>query len=158
MKVISLLQPWATLVVVGAKQIETRSWNTNFRGDILIHASKKFTRNQKALCLEAPFKNFIQDFSQLPLGAIIGKVTLMDTQPTDFYLTTPKSASRIDLVYWWSGMPCIGQEIIADHEKAFGDYSPGRYGWLLHTAVPFQKPIPAKGSLGLWEFPESKLV
>lgn len=39
MKVISIMQPWATLIVLGHKKIETRSWNTKYRGEILIHAS-----------------------------------------------------------------------------------------------------------------------
>ena len=39
MKAISLLQPWATLVSIGAKRVETRSWRTDYRGPIAIHAS-----------------------------------------------------------------------------------------------------------------------
>lgn len=45
MKVISLLQPWASLVILGHKKIETRSWNTKYRGDLLIHASKRWDNN-----------------------------------------------------------------------------------------------------------------
>lgn len=41
MKAITVLQPWATLLVTGKKHIETRSWKTNYRGEILIHAGKK---------------------------------------------------------------------------------------------------------------------
>jgi hypothetical protein len=37
-------------------------------------------------------------------------------------------------------------------EKAFGDYSAGRFAWLLEDPVPFDEPVPVKGSLGLWEF------
>ena len=37
-------------------------------------------------------------------------------------------------------------------EKAFGDYSPGRYGWLLSDPVQFAEPIPAKGKLGIWNY------
>ena len=39
-KTLTIAQPWATLVAIGAKQIETRSWQTNYRGDIAIHAGK----------------------------------------------------------------------------------------------------------------------
>ena len=39
-KALTIAQPWATLVAIGAKQIETRSWQTNYRGDIAIHAGK----------------------------------------------------------------------------------------------------------------------
>lgn len=41
MKALSLWQPWATLIANGAKQIETRSWSTSYRGPILIHAAKR---------------------------------------------------------------------------------------------------------------------
>ena len=41
MKAITVLQPWATLLVTGKKHIETRSWKTNYRGEILIHTGKK---------------------------------------------------------------------------------------------------------------------
>ncbi len=40
MKALTLTQPWASLVAVGAKRIETRSWETNYRGTIAIHAAK----------------------------------------------------------------------------------------------------------------------
>ena len=39
MKVLTLTQPWATLVAIGAKRIETRSWATKYRGPLLIHAA-----------------------------------------------------------------------------------------------------------------------
>lgn len=42
MKAISIMQPWALLIVNGHKDIENRSWPTNFRGRVLIHAGKKF--------------------------------------------------------------------------------------------------------------------
>jgi hypothetical protein len=37
-------------------------------------------------------------------------------------------------------------------EKAFGDYSEGRYAWMLEDAVQFDEPIPAKGTLCIWEY------
>ena len=42
-------------------------------------------------------------------------------------------------------------------EKAFGDYTPGRFAWILQDPVLFKTPLPAKGSLILWEFDE-KLI
>ena len=38
MKALTIIQPWATLLAAGKKRIETRSWKTNYRGEILIHA------------------------------------------------------------------------------------------------------------------------
>ena len=40
------------------------------------------------------------------------------------------------------------------HETDFGDFSPGRYGWVLEDVRALGEPIPARGMLGLWEVPE----
>ena len=75
MKAISLLQPWATLVVIGIKTIETRSWNktpwTNPDTCQPGKAGSIFTS-------ELPFKKYIPDFKKLPFGAIIGQGTITD--------------------------------------------------------------------------------
>jgi hypothetical protein len=70
MKTLSLKQPWAELVIEGKKKIELRKWNTHFRGESLIHASK-------IPDLDA-MKRF--GFNNLPLGAIIGKAELVDVK------------------------------------------------------------------------------
>ncbi|RYZ51848.1 MAG: ASCH domain-containing protein [Sphingobacteriales bacterium] len=133
MKVLSLLQPWASLVVLGYKQIETRGWNTEHRGDLLIHASSG--RKGKLVTSAPPFTRYIPDFEKLPFGAIIGKVQLTDV----FRFTTE------DLFD-----PQLAK--LSMEEKAFGDYAPGRYGWVLEDPEIFADPIPAKGSLRLWDF------
>ncbi len=75
-KALSLLQPWASLVVMGLKKIETRSWTTKYRGTLLIHAGKG---KAGALVAQQPaIKRYIPDFKDLPFGAIIGQVTLTD--------------------------------------------------------------------------------
>jgi activating signal cointegrator 1 len=60
MKAISLLQPWATLVVMGVKTIETRSWQTPHRGELLIHAS--LGKKGQVLCSQPHFNKYIKDF------------------------------------------------------------------------------------------------
>ena len=70
MKALSLKQPYAELILQGRKKIELRKWNTKFRGEFLIHASK--IPDNDAM------KEF--DFSKLPLGCIIGKVNLKDVK------------------------------------------------------------------------------
>jgi hypothetical protein len=67
-RVISLRQPFAELVVSGRKKIETRTWNTKYRGEVYIHASQ--TLDKKA-CKELGI-----DCSKLVRGAIIGKAVL----------------------------------------------------------------------------------
>ena len=132
-KALSLLQPWASLVVAGAKTIETRSWTTAYRGTLLIHASKG--RGGAAMAAERFFSKYIPDFRALPFGAIIGEVQLCDiVRITDLGLP-PEHLARLTL-----------------EERAFGAYSDGRYAWLLEDALPYDTPVPAKGSLGLWDF------
>lgn len=70
MKVLSLKQPYAELILEGKKKIELRKWNTNFRGEFLIHAS----RNPD----ETAMKKF--GFNELPLGFILGKANLVDVK------------------------------------------------------------------------------
>jgi hypothetical protein len=144
MKAISLIQPWASLIVMGAKKFETRSWKTEYRGELLIHASSQLPAQfQKEKFTEgAYFKDFIEDLDQLPYGAIIGKVNLVGIYRTED-LVSPQSLFK--------------DVSINEHEKAFGDYSHGRYAWALEDAFRFKMPIPYKGALGIWEFPEGLL-
>src|SRR5689334_13061968 len=112
MKTLSLLQPWATLVVTGVKKIETRSWQTNYRGPLLIHAS--LGKKGGILSSEPPFKKYISDFDQLPFGAIIGSVLLEDILPVEQLFFSDHELAALTM-----------------EEKAFGDYSKGRYAWIL---------------------------
>lgn len=70
MKVLSLKQPFAELVVSGKKTIELRKWNTNFRGEFFIHASKVVDKDA--------MQKF--GFVDLPVGCIIGKVRLLEVK------------------------------------------------------------------------------
>lgn len=54
MKTLSLYQPWATLMVIGAKRIETRSWMSRYRGPLAIHSTKSFPAYAKNLCYGQP--------------------------------------------------------------------------------------------------------
>jgi hypothetical protein len=72
LKCLSLRQPYAELVAQGRKTIETRRWNTNFRGKFLIHASKAIDKEISA---------FLDiDCSKLAKGAIIGIACLYDVK------------------------------------------------------------------------------
>lgn len=77
---------------------------------------------------------------QMALGSIIGKVTLV--------MTLPSEKIKAGEHFFWGRQKWE----FTEQELAFGDYSPGRYGWLLSDPVLFDEPIPAKGKLGLWEY------
>jgi hypothetical protein len=55
MKALSIIQPWATLLAMGAKKIETRSYRTPYRGPLLIHASKTLSPSGMQLAKTEPF-------------------------------------------------------------------------------------------------------
>ena len=154
MKVLSLIQPWASLCVhiddngKALKQIETRSWNTKHRGLILIHASKKKMSNSllgtpmMEAYAELYEKGLVENTICLPLGAIIGCVDLVDTISTN------------GINYNSHGGDGNGNEWCMSHQElAFGDYSPNRYGWLLSNPILFREPIPCKGQLSIWNLP-----
>lgn len=146
MKCISLWQPWATLVAIGAKKIETRSWPIRHRGPLAIHAAKKWTLELRALiCLE-PFRGVLaragfdpdEIEDRLPLGQIVGVVDVVDCRSTNELLG------------------CVDgtvSPLLTAQEREFGDYSHGRYGWILENPRLLDVPIPFAGRQGLFELP-----
>lgn len=78
MKALSIRQPWAWLIVNGHKDIENRSWPTRFRGPVLIHASKRMTREEYhdagLLCFRLGVP--MPDFDELERGGIVGIATI----------------------------------------------------------------------------------
>lgn len=148
MKAITVTQPRATLVAIGVKKIETRSWATAYRGPLAIHAAKGLRAvggkdGLYTLCMQSPFREALHDAGDmLPLGAIVATCNLV-------------SVHRIDPDQRWFGSGLCGPIRfweLTDQERAFGDYTPGRYAWLLADVKMLPEPIPAKGALGLWEW------
>jgi hypothetical protein len=141
MKALSLTQPWATLIAIGAKRIETRSWSTSYRGPIAIHAAKGMPRDCREFAYADPAGQVLNDAGillggdcrDLPRGALVALATLTGIARTE------------DIIAWSQGL--------LRHEIDFGDYSPGRFGWVLADVVALQAPIPCKGALGLWDVP-----
>jgi hypothetical protein len=70
MKIITIRQPWAHLIVNGGKSIENRTWATSYRGPVLIHASLNVNR---ALCLKHRL-----DPDTLPRGGVVGIAEIAD--------------------------------------------------------------------------------
>jgi hypothetical protein len=145
-KVITLLQPWAQLVVttdkngVAFKEFETRSFQTHYRGELFIHSSARMHAGDFELCQEDPdFKACIPDVSQLKLGFIIGKVTLVKCIPTN------NSEAMAYITHKRGG-------IAARREFRFGDYRNNRYAWELKDPILFANPIFARGQLQVWNY------
>ena len=138
MKAITIKQPWAYLIANGFKDIENRTWKTSFRGKVLIHAGVSpqkgfykdfvpawdfFTEDQKRLIIQ---ESAIR-------GAIIGSVEIVD---------------------------CVVNHPSIWAEKTRRDYVFGEikyidpiYNWVLANPILFPEPIPAKGRLSFWDYP-----
>lgn len=139
MKALSLLQPYATLIVLGAKRYETRGWDTKQRGRILIHSSLGKKEEYKNLCMQEPFRKYIgglQGFYDLPFGAIIGEAQLEYTVATEN----------------------VRAKLQGTDEYHFGDYSTGRFAYRFTNPIMYKSPIPYKGSLSFWDFPDHLLT
>jgi hypothetical protein len=145
MKAITIIQPWATLIALGEKQFETRSWATKHRGLLAIHAGKKI---DKEACLREPIRSVLAkhgyDADNLPMGAIIATANLSECNKIN-----------IASVTFASSVSDKGEilEIYEDNELAFGWYEEGRFAWKLTNIIPTRLPIPAKGQQGLWNYP-----
>lgn len=177
MKVLTLTQPWATLIAIGAKGIETRSWSTNYRGPLAIHAAAGLgpvggRRGLYEQCMREPFYTVLDRFGystglDLPLGAIVAVCELHSVVGTDL-LAESKGARDITMadqtitdgrgnffnrhyVKEDRGMKWP----LTDQERAFGDYTPGRFAWLLANVRMLPEPVPARGALGLWDYEDA---
>jgi len=135
MKAITLWQPWASLIVQGDKLIETRGYNTNVRGRVAIHAARS---DHSGILLHIPMREllFFQEAGvtgakEPPRGAIVGTVEIVDSLPIEKLKGTKYDTPK---------------------ERAFGDWSPGRFGWILRNPVLFEKPVPARGAQGFWNW------
>jgi hypothetical protein len=150
MKVLTLTQPWASLVALGAKRIETRSWSANYRGPLAIHAAKSMPKDARAFamfnpwCAQVLFDNDLT-VGTLPRGVILATCRLVTVGYTD-HISIGTSLTPGESRIYQHGIRISGQEF------AFGDYSPNRFAWFLEDVCPLSEPIPAKGALGLWEF------
>ncbi len=129
MKCLSISQPFADLIISGKKSIELRNWNTNYRGEFLIHA---------------PLKIRVEDSERLKInktfvtGAIVGKAQLYDVKK---YNSTKEIKSDQKFHF------------------ASKKFQNKMFGFLLKNAKPFRIPIPLKGQLGFFDvdIPKTKI-
>ena len=147
MKALTLTQPWATLVAIGAKTIETRSWRTSHRGLIAIHAAVGFPAACRALCGRPPFADVLAAAGYhsrvAQLTAECGKV-LAVVDLKGCWETFPSSLNPEAWRTVFGGAP---------HEEAFGDYSSGRWGWRMEGLQRMAEPVPVRGFQQLWSLP-----
>lgn len=123
MKCLTIKQPWASLIVNGYKEYEFRSWKTNYRGKIYIHAG---------LGKEKKMIDKVQEYNlEYISGAIIGEAEIVDCILVDANFNNLLSEKN-KLVY-------------------SNNYI-GLYAWKLNNIKKYEKPIYVKGKLSLWEY------
>jgi hypothetical protein len=139
-KVLTLWQPWATLLIIGAKKIETRpsftSWTIE-KGIYLVHVAQKWTSELDAISKQSPFKEKLKGHS-LNLGCIIGSIEIIGCFPI---FETHNGYFEL-----------IGSDTnISEIEIKFGDYREGRFAWITQNPRILQTPIPYKNGQGYYQ-------
>lgn len=156
MKALTLYQPWATFIVAGLKTLETRPTKTHHRGPLVIHAGKlgyweliDMLGEAEVARLDRICRRFkLPPVACLPRGAALGTVEVLNCGRIIL-------GSRIDWIDkaggWGIGHPGM-------LERSMGDYSVGRYAWMMIRPAPLPEPIPMSGKQGLWDVPPEAQV
>lgn len=146
MKAITVWQPWAQLIAVGAKRYETRGWPTDYRGPVAIHAGARWLADNAGLCWRSTFREALESagvrvpgvkpvarrFKKLlPLGAVVAVAELVDCVPC---WPIPDGIDR--------------------REAAFGDWGPARFAFRLADPFLLPEPVPAVGMQGMFTLAE----
>jgi Zn ribbon nucleic-acid-binding protein len=150
MKAISIKQPWASLIAHGIKDIENRTWKTNFRGKIYIHASAKSAGNTAYLLNDQQNNYFVFNTenyktfeSNLPYSAIIGEVEIVDCVINHTSIWADQMRTYKD--------DEVDIQILCRNQKYI-------WNWVLANAILYDKPIlDVKGKLSFWE-PDLDLI
>lgn len=121
MKVLTIKQPWASLIKENIKKIEFRSWKTNYRGVIYIHAGSSIEKNE--------LPRFSSLNLEYPTSRIIAKATLVDC---------------IEIT------PEVNEKIKSLNNIAYGNKDRTGYAWILENIEPIDNKKEIKGKLGLW--------
>jgi hypothetical protein len=152
MRALSLWQPWATLVAVAGKH-ETRSWETKYRGDLLICSTQSSPAKAFHEALRDPKRKLWERISDgnpiskglyqaLAHGVALCVVELVGCSPASEWKLAQAGAGMADEV---------------EAQSAMGDLSDGRFVWIFRNRRVLRKPIAAKGRQGLWT-PSPELV
>ena len=126
MKVLTIREPFATLIKDKVKIYETRSWKTNYRGEIYIHAAKAKSKASNASIASTYLKSR-ENPEHIICKCLLKNCIYMDE---NFIKEVKKNKE----------------------EYNSGHYEIGRYAWQLEVIEVLKEPIYAKGQLGIWNF------
>jgi hypothetical protein len=128
MKAITIWQPYANLILAGLKRYETRTWSTNYRGKLVIHAgSGGGARERKVIeMIRAQLPEHAAVVSALKNGVALGTVELVAVHPCTALIVSPL-------------------------EREVGNWD-SKFAWELADPVWFEQPIATRGFQGLWDW------
>ncbi|MGE7024154.1 ASCH domain-containing protein [Solibacillus cecembensis] len=142
MKAITIKQPWATLIALGEKKFETRSWQTKHRGPLAIHAGQSV---DKGACEDIEIKlalkkHGITSYKELPTGSVVATAVIVECHKVikdwcEFGVAETDKGSKIEGDEYW-----------------FGYYDEDCFAWELADVQALGEPVPAKGQLSLWNW------
>ncbi|GMB00414.1 ASCH domain-containing protein [Pelosinus sp. IPA-1] len=146
MKAITILQPWAGFIPAGAKAIETRSWETKYRGPIAIHAAKdQDKKGERIRHIVARAEQYGIFAPEMHFGAIIAIANLVDCLRVVGKVSLKIGNEKRVAAVLENGIKVTGIEL------ELGDFTIGRYAWILSNVQSID-PIPARGQQRIWNW------
>ena len=163
MNAITLWQPWASLIAQGHKQIETRSWRpplSAIRQPIAIHAAKRLVKpndvDEEARRKVEQLMGWDWYLTSISYGAVVATATLKAA-----IKISPSAYDDYELIVINEVKKTVAERTgtvidFPPHEHLFGDFTPGRWLWILTDVQPVDPPQPARGKEGIWQWEPSE--
>ena len=131
MKTLTIINPWAGLILIGLKDVENRTWKTDYRGKLLIHSSK----SSKDLRTIEDYieRNILTEEEHLGL--------LNNPEAQTVCRSFGKIIGEVELV-----------DCVQNHQSKWAEKIEGTWHWVLKNPIIYDRFVEAKGKLKLWEF------
>ena len=154
MYAITLHQPWATLITLGVKTVETRFWPAPERllgQTFAIHAGKRVVR-RPGECIERELRAQLgEEWNRaIPAGAVLATATLAGMARVEY--VDPMTGHAVHNGRTEMGCAAGRRRTLID---PWGDFSLGRWLWFLTDVEALQEPVPAVGRQGFWRWTEN---
>jgi hypothetical protein len=151
---LTITQPWATLIAIGAKRYETRSWKRPYRGPLAIHAAKGLSGLDEIFDRRAKEEDLAELISHEPFASVLAAagITRADLLPRASIVCL----SNLERICKTEDIRDLLEGLDDDRayqDLEFGNYGDGRAAWRLVDVARCEMPIEAKGGQGLWRVP-----
>ena len=178
LRVLTVRQPWASLIALGVKRLEVRSWATRYRGLVAVHAGQHRCKISGPPVGDYLVRNYDGTGTRLlprggrwpddavqpplPFGAVVAVARLIDCVPIvddeDEYAAWAAPNAFGDVIGYYNAPSRLGNggtyltEIDAPGQAAYAPeemWTPGHWAWVLDDVVPLPTPHSYRGGQGL---------